>query len=311
MRWKPRMLPLIAAALAMALCLPLASATRGQEPLKMPQQGISAHRGASSTHPENTIAAIREAVRLGAHQIEIDVAFTRDRQLVLMHDPAVTRTTNARAVFPGRESYDVSSFTLSELKRLDAGSWKHERFAGEPIPTLAEALAALPPNIWVNVHLKGDRALGEAVADEVLRLRREHQAFLSVTAAEAAGARLAAQRAKRRILLNNMQRQGTGAAYVDETIAGQFDFLQFLGGPFPAAADIVRLKDAGVRINYCCTNDPAMVQWWLKQGIDFPLVDDVAAAVKAASEIGIEPLVVPDHLGDCSTARGLGQGGER
>ncbi|MCP4172171.1 MAG: glycerophosphodiester phosphodiesterase, partial [Fuerstiella sp.] len=52
----------------------------------MPSRGICAHRGASGTHPENTLAAFREAVMLGAQMIEFDVAMTKDGYLVLMHD---------------------------------------------------------------------------------------------------------------------------------------------------------------------------------------------------------------------------------
>ena len=60
----------------------------------LPTRGICAYRGASNTHPENTRAAFREAIRLRAHIIEMDVCFTKDRQLVLMHDVTVDRTTN-------------------------------------------------------------------------------------------------------------------------------------------------------------------------------------------------------------------------
>ena len=47
--------------------------------IEMPARG----RGASDTHPENTLAAFREAVRLGAHMIEFDVALSKDGKLVL------------------------------------------------------------------------------------------------------------------------------------------------------------------------------------------------------------------------------------
>ena len=54
--------------------------------IQMPTRGICAHRGASDSHPENTLSAFREAIRLGAHMIEFDVALTKDNKLVLMHD---------------------------------------------------------------------------------------------------------------------------------------------------------------------------------------------------------------------------------
>ena len=84
--------------------------------VEMPSRGICAHRGASDTHPENTLAAFREAIRLGAHMIEFDVALTKDDQLVLMHDSTLDRTTNGKG--------PVSGFTLNELKTV---SYTHLR----------------------------------------------------------------------------------------------------------------------------------------------------------------------------------------
>lgn len=55
----------------------------------MPEKGICAHRGAMDTHPENTLSAFREAVRLGAHMIEFDVRMTKDKALVILHDALV------------------------------------------------------------------------------------------------------------------------------------------------------------------------------------------------------------------------------
>ncbi len=52
----------------------------------MPQNGICTHRGTSSNHPENTLAAIEHAVKLGVRVIEFDVRITKDKALVLMHD---------------------------------------------------------------------------------------------------------------------------------------------------------------------------------------------------------------------------------
>ncbi|MCT2584610.1 glycerophosphodiester phosphodiesterase [Actinophytocola gossypii] len=99
-----------------------------------------AHRGASAYAPENTLAAVVAAADLGASVVEIDVQRTADGELVLMHDTDLVRTTDAEEVFPGRDSYDVVDFTSAEVDRLDAGSWFDPSFAGEPVPTLAEAL---------------------------------------------------------------------------------------------------------------------------------------------------------------------------
>lgn len=92
-----------------------------------------AHRGASGHAPENTMAAFRKAVAMGATFIETDLQMSRDAHLVAIHDATVDRTTNGQGV--------VHDMTLAELRKLDAGSWFGSEFVGERIPTLEELLA--------------------------------------------------------------------------------------------------------------------------------------------------------------------------
>jgi len=93
---------------------------------------VVAHRGASGHAPENTLAAFRRAVELGAKFIETDLQLSRDSRFVAIHDDTLDRTTNGRG--------PVHALTLAELRELDAGSWFDPRFAGERIPTLEEIL---------------------------------------------------------------------------------------------------------------------------------------------------------------------------
>ncbi len=93
---------------------------------------IIAHRGASGNAPENTLAAFRKAVALGATFIETDLQLSRDARFVAIHDATVNRTTDGQGA--------VHDLTLAELRRLDAGSWFGSEFAGERIPTLEEIL---------------------------------------------------------------------------------------------------------------------------------------------------------------------------
>ena len=76
---------------------------------------IIAHRGASGYAPENTLAAFRLAERMGVTEIELDVQFSKDRQLVICHDPVLDRYG-----YPGLR---VADSTLDELLTLDMGSW--------------------------------------------------------------------------------------------------------------------------------------------------------------------------------------------
>jgi glycerophosphoryl diester phosphodiesterase len=93
---------------------------------------LIAHRGASGHAPENTLAAFKKAVTLGATFIETDLQLTRDARLVAIHDETVNRTTNGKGT--------VHDMTLADLRRLDAGSWFGSEFAGERVPTLEEVL---------------------------------------------------------------------------------------------------------------------------------------------------------------------------
>ncbi|MFG3439438.1 glycerophosphodiester phosphodiesterase [Nonomuraea sp. NPDC047897] len=102
-----------------------------------------AHRGASAYAPENTVAAFELAAEQGADLYELDVQETRDHRLVLVHDTTLARTTDAEEVFPDRAPWNVGDFTLAEIRRLDAGSWFGPEYAGEPVPTLEEALRAM------------------------------------------------------------------------------------------------------------------------------------------------------------------------
>src|SRR3954447_11221193 len=85
-----------------------------------------AHRGEHLRHPENTMPAFEEAVRLGADYIEVDVRTTADGSLVLSHDGSVDRCTNGKG--------EVAKMTFAELRALDAGIKMGPEFAGTKIP---------------------------------------------------------------------------------------------------------------------------------------------------------------------------------
>ncbi len=108
---------------------------------------IVAHRGSSGTAPENTLAALREAIAAGARMMEIDVRLTSDRQVVLLHDHVMGRTTSG--------SGKMKQMSFDELRQLDAGSWFDARFSGERVPLLKEALRLLRENeCYVNIEIK-------------------------------------------------------------------------------------------------------------------------------------------------------------
>jgi glycerophosphoryl diester phosphodiesterase len=142
-------------------------ATGGRAPLCI------AHRGASASAPENTLAAFTRAFDEGADWIECDVRLTADGAPVVLHDATLDRTTDGRG--------PVARRSLADVRRLDAGSWFAQRFRGERVPTLAETLECARGRGGVNVELKCEgnagrvrethRALARAVADAIARSR--------------------------------------------------------------------------------------------------------------------------------------------
>ncbi|MGW5368070.1 glycerophosphodiester phosphodiesterase [Streptomyces sp. NPDC004009] len=107
---------------------------------------VVAHRGASAYAPENTLASIDKAARLGFTWVENDVQRTKDGELVVIHDDSLRRTTNAEKVFPGRAPWKVRDFTAAEIARLDAGSWFSAAYAGTRVPTLKQYMRRVEHN---------------------------------------------------------------------------------------------------------------------------------------------------------------------
>lgn len=113
---------------------------------------VFAHRGSKCNRPENTLSAFREAVRVGADGIELDVHLTADEELVVIHDEKIDRTTNAKGA--------IQNLTLEQLKQYDAGSWFAPEFSTARIPTLSEVLSLLTALDFkgvLNIEIKTDQ----------------------------------------------------------------------------------------------------------------------------------------------------------
>jgi glycerophosphoryl diester phosphodiesterase len=101
---------------------------------------VIAHRGASAYEPENTLRAFETAIRMGADMLELDIHLTREGELIVVHDPEISRTTNGAG--------DVSAMTLAEAQAFDAGS-------GEHLPDLREVIALVRGRAQLYVEMKG------------------------------------------------------------------------------------------------------------------------------------------------------------
>jgi len=175
---------LLLALLAVAVAAPVAGAANPwieKTPLDI------AHQGGEDEFPSNTMYAFKRSLQVGADMLELDVSVTKDGQVVVMHDTTVDRTTNGHGT--------VASFTLKQLRKLDAAYWfsggsnayRHDRArsayrlrgvatgkrkppkgftaADFRVPTLRDVLRAFP-DTPINVEIKG-RTKAEAVDEYV------------------------------------------------------------------------------------------------------------------------------------------------
>ncbi|HEY8482475.1 MAG TPA: glycerophosphodiester phosphodiesterase family protein [Spirillospora sp.] len=147
---------------------------------------VHGHRGARGLLPENTLAGFARAIELGVDAIELDVGMSADGTVVLNHDQALSAVnlTDTGPAWPDDPAYPyvgkrIRDLTLAQLRTIDAGTRRHERFAqtpvpGERIPTLAETCGLLAPTgVTLAIEIKTDpgwsmEAVGrftDAVAD--------------------------------------------------------------------------------------------------------------------------------------------------
>lgn len=145
---------------------------------------VIAHRGASSYAPENTFAAFDKALALGISHVELDVHFTRDGRIVVIHDDTVDRTTSGKG--------PVASLTLAQLQALDAGSWFAPQFAGQRVPSLGQLLEHYKGRLYFHIEIK---ARAEGLSQRTADLVRGYGVADSVTITSFQKARLEEVRA--------------------------------------------------------------------------------------------------------------------
>lgn len=107
---------------------------------------IIGHRGASYDAPENTLASVNLAWKQNADAVEIDCYLSKDGKIVVVHD-----STTKRYGGPNRK---IVKQTFAELRKIDVGTWKNKKYAGEKIPTLTEVLATIPESKRLFIEIK-------------------------------------------------------------------------------------------------------------------------------------------------------------
>lgn len=253
---------------------------------------VVAHRGASHSHPENTLPAFAAALELGVELIELDVRLTRDGVPVVIHDPDVSRTTDGAGL--------VHELTIGQVKALDASHGRGER---TEVPTLRQVLGAAAGRAGVVIEIKnlpGDPGFVpdaephvEAALDELAAVGLEGPAIVcsfNPSAIRRAG-ELAADRGLpvatgllTAPMIPASDAIGAAAAGGHGFVLPHREAVRAAGIGVVAGA-----HDAGVRLGTWTVDDPAELRTFLGWGLDAVATNDPATALAVRAQVLAEP----------------------
>jgi glycerophosphoryl diester phosphodiesterase len=227
-----------------------------------------AHRGESADAPENTMPAFDLAWRRGVKAIELDAHLSRDGVLVVCHDADTRRTTGV--------DLKIKETDWKDLKDLDAGRWKGEKFAGTTMPRIEEALASIPEGarcfIEIKVGPESIPALVKAVRSS--GKKPEQLCVISFNADTVAESKKQLPELKAYYLAGFRHDKETGAftPTLDELIARarkiNADGLDLAhNGPIDRAF-VERVKSEGLGMFVWTIDDPAIARRMIEAGVD-------------------------------------------
>jgi glycerophosphoryl diester phosphodiesterase len=257
------MLGLLAAAFGVALFVASRLALE-------PAVAITAHRGASSVAPENTMAAFRAAMESGATYAELDVQHTRDRRLIVLHDGDLMRM--------GDDPRKVSELTAAEMAAIDIGRKRDGTFTGEYPPTLEEVIDLVRGQMKINIELKynvPDPALAPAVIellrredflDEVVITSLDYSALKQVESIEP------------RIVTGHIV-----TAAVGNVVRTEADFVS-LNAARATSSLVRRAHAAGKDVHVWTVNQPEVMLRMIERGVDNIITDDPALLARVIDE---------------------------
>jgi glycerophosphoryl diester phosphodiesterase len=231
---------------------------------------VVAHRGAAGKVPENTLAAIRQAIADGADWVEIDVQESADGEVVVIHDSDFMKLAGI--------DLKVWAGTLEQIRAIDIGSWFDPRFSAERVPTLAEALAEAKGNARVLIELKyygHDQQLERRVVDIVEQLGMTDD--VAVMSLKYEGVR------KIRALRPDWKVGLLSATAIGDLAALDVDFLAV--AKRMATPGFVRRSHArGKQVFVWTINDAVSLSRMMSLGVDGVITDEPALARKIIAE---------------------------
>ncbi len=252
------------------------------------QTYVCAHRGDVKNAPENTIPAIKSAVKKGVQMIEFDVRMTKDGHLVLMHDETVNRTTNGKG--------KVSELSSDEIYSLDAGSWFNESFKGTKVPSLAEAVSVIPYGILCNVHVYGDPFATKVVVRTLKELGETGRCFIACNTEEQLWA-VREEFSEMKVCL--LPKAGENRRdYIERAIRLKANYIQInltqrIDG---LEEDVEFAHQNGLKVNFFSAQERETIRKLAKAKVDYILTDDIDLCFEVLKEFGTEPLKLAPEI---------------
>jgi glycerophosphoryl diester phosphodiesterase len=217
------------------------------------------HRGALASAPENTLPGFEEGLAQGANLLELDIHQSRDRELVVIHDFTVDRTTDGTGY--------VKDLTLHELKRLDAGSRFSPAFKGARIPLFREVLEWAKGRVCLAIEIKSDWITYEGIEAALVDHLRRYEMVDQVMVVSFDHCAL--KRVK-----DHEPNVSTGAIYnarfVDPLMVARSARVNVLRPrwPFASTAEIRAAHAEGLAYSPWGPNDPAIWRQLVEMGVD-------------------------------------------
>ena len=234
-----------------------------------PAKRLCAHRGFSTIAPENGMAAFGAAIGLGAAEIEFDLWWTKDGEIVSTHDSTLDRVSDGKG--------KVYKHTYAELAALDFGMKTGPHFNGTRIVKFSEILEKFSRHTIMNIHIKGlGRKWDERHIEKVIRLidsygARRHVYFM--TECEQLQRQLARVAPDIPRCMGNKGDNKSHPDIVDRAIAHKCRMVQLFKPHFDQEL-IDRAKAAGLRVNVFWSDDPEEAKRFLDMGVDTILTND-------------------------------------
>lgn len=218
---------------------------------------IIAHRGYSAEAPENTLAAFNLAFDAASDGIELDVYLTKDQKIVVMHDPTTVRTGDSDLV--------VVDSSFEELKKVDVGAWKGEKWEGERIPELSEVFDCLPAGKEIVIELKSGPEILPVLGEYICSSGKKEEEIVIISFNDSVfAAKKLFPKIKTLPLYGNTDNI---SEIINNAVEGGMDGLD-LAWQEMTAEKVKLIKDAGLELYVWTVDDIEVARQMKEYGVD-------------------------------------------